>query len=69
MKSLVGLHGGEINVQSKVDEGTTVTVALAADVHAAGGEAVQQYRDADAGAALRIARPSPSGEEKCLESY
>jgi two-component system, cell cycle sensor histidine kinase DivJ len=28
VKSLVGLHGGEINVQSTVDEGTTVTVAL-----------------------------------------
>jgi cell cycle sensor histidine kinase DivJ len=28
VKSLVALHGGEINVQSKVDEGTTVTVAL-----------------------------------------
>ena len=28
VKSLVGLHGGEMNVQSTVDEGTTVTVAL-----------------------------------------
>jgi two-component system, cell cycle sensor histidine kinase DivJ len=28
VKSLVGLHGGEINVQSRIDEGTTVTVAL-----------------------------------------
>jgi cell cycle sensor histidine kinase DivJ len=28
VKGLVGLHNGEINVQSKVDEGTTVTVAL-----------------------------------------
>jgi cell cycle sensor histidine kinase DivJ len=28
VKSLVGLHAGEITVQSKVDEGTTVTVAL-----------------------------------------
>src|ERR1700719_535794 len=28
VKSLVGLHGGEMSVQSKVDEGTTVTVAL-----------------------------------------
>ena len=28
VKSLVGLHGGEINVQSKLGEGTTVTVAL-----------------------------------------
>ena len=28
VKGLVGLHHGEMSVQSKVDEGTTVTVAL-----------------------------------------
>jgi cell cycle sensor histidine kinase DivJ len=28
VKSLVGMHAGEMSVQSKVDEGTTVTVAL-----------------------------------------
>ncbi len=28
VKSLVGLHGGEITVQSRIDEGTTVAVAL-----------------------------------------
>jgi two-component system, cell cycle sensor histidine kinase DivJ len=28
VKSLVGLHGGEMTVQSKVDQGTTVKVAL-----------------------------------------
>jgi cell cycle sensor histidine kinase DivJ len=28
VKSLIGLHGGELTVQSKIDEGTTVTVAL-----------------------------------------
>ena len=28
MKGLVGLHHGEMNVQSKVGEGTTVSVAL-----------------------------------------
>jgi cell cycle sensor histidine kinase DivJ len=28
VKSLVGLHGGELTVRSKIDEGTTVTVAL-----------------------------------------
>ena len=28
VKSLVGLHAGEMSVQSRVDEGTTVTVAL-----------------------------------------
>src|SRR6202790_1266821 len=28
VKSLVGVHGGEITVQSRIDEGTSVTVAL-----------------------------------------
>jgi cell cycle sensor histidine kinase DivJ len=28
VKSLVGMHAGEMSVQSKIDEGTTVTVAL-----------------------------------------
>ncbi len=28
VKSLVGLHGGEMTVQSKLEEGTTVTIAL-----------------------------------------
>jgi cell cycle sensor histidine kinase DivJ len=28
VKSLVGLHAGEMTVQSKLDEGTTVTVML-----------------------------------------
>ena len=28
VKSLVGLHGGELAVRSKIDEGTTVTVSL-----------------------------------------
>jgi len=28
VKSLIGMHAGEMSVQSKVDEGTTVTVAL-----------------------------------------
>jgi two-component system, cell cycle sensor histidine kinase DivJ len=31
VKSLVGLHNGEMNVQSTVGEGTTVTVALPLD--------------------------------------
>jgi cell cycle sensor histidine kinase DivJ len=28
VKSLVGMHGGEMNVQSRLDEGTTITIAL-----------------------------------------
>ena len=29
--SLVGLHGGDMNVQSRLDEGTTITIALPVD--------------------------------------
>ena len=36
-------------------------------VHAAGPAALQQYRDADTGAAIRNARTSSSGEETCLD--
>jgi cell cycle sensor histidine kinase DivJ len=28
VKSLVGMHGGEMQVQSRIDEGTTVTITL-----------------------------------------
>ena len=28
VKSLVNLHGGEMSIESKLDEGTTVTIAL-----------------------------------------
>jgi len=35
VKSLVAMHGGDMSVQSKVDEGTTVTVALPLTSHAA----------------------------------
>jgi cell cycle sensor histidine kinase DivJ len=31
VKSLVGMHGGEMRVQSRVGEGTTVTIALPLD--------------------------------------
>ena len=50
VKGLVGLHGGEMNVQSRLGEGTTVTVALAARLCAA-ADAFKQCRDAEAGAA------------------
>ena len=66
VKGLVGLHDGEISVQSKLGEGTTVTVALPLDFAPPLG-AFKQHRDAEAGAATRIAGPSPSGEETCLD--
>jgi cell cycle sensor histidine kinase DivJ len=31
VKSLVGMHGGEMQVQSRIDEGTTITIALPLD--------------------------------------
>ena len=66
VKSLVGLHGGEMTVQSKLDEGTTVTVALPL-AFTPPRAAVEQCRNADAGAAIGTARSNPSGEEKCLD--
>ena len=56
VKSLVGLHAGEMNVHSKIGEGTTVTVALPLEFVDAGAQAVEQYRDAHAGAAIRRPR-------------
>ena len=69
VKSLVGLHGGEMTVQSKIDEGTTVTVALPLTFTPQAAQHLKQYRDADAGVAIRHPRASPSGEEKCLEKF
>ena len=57
VKGLVELHGGEMTVQSKVDEGTRVTVACRWRSAAKARAAVQQHRDADA--ALRSA-PGPA---------
>ena len=53
VKSLVGLHGGELTVQSKLDEGTTVTVALPL-AFAPAPRAVKQYRNADACTAIAV---------------
>ncbi len=66
VKSLVGLHAGELTVQSKIGEGTTVTVALPL-AFAAGARAIKQYCNARAGVAIRNPGPGSSGEEKCLD--
>ena len=66
VKSLVGLHAGEMTVQSKIDEGTTVTVALPLAFAPVAG-AIKQYRHADAGSAIRNPGTTLSGEEKCLD--
>ena len=59
VKGLVGLHDGEMSLQSKVGEGTTVTVALplAFTPPRGGGN---QCRDAETRAAIRTARTRPS---------
>ena len=71
MKSLVGLHDGEMNVQSRVGEGTTVTVALPLDF--AADRCTPSSNIATLKPALRsgFARDQDcqSGEEKCLEAY
>ena len=60
VKSLVALACRRDDVQSKIDEGTTVTVALplAFTPSAGASRAIKQYRDADAGVAIRDPRPS-----------
>ena len=58
VKSLVGLHGGEMTVQSRIDEGTTVTVALPLSFEPPACATLKQYRDAHAGVAIRNPRPS-----------
>ena len=73
VKSLVGLHSGEMTVQSKVDEGTTVTVALPLaftrpEVPEPENKITTLTPLASAsGIHDRIAGPDRSGEEKCLE--
>ncbi len=70
VKSLVALHAGELAVQSKIDEGTTVTVALPLMFTAQDSRVIrllEQYRDAHASGATRDPGASPPGEEKCLE--
>ena len=70
VKSLVGLHAGEMNVQSKLDEGTTVTVALPLAFTPQAGQPssnIATLTPALRSRATGTPRPSPSGEEKCLE--
>ncbi len=66
VKSLVGLHSGEMTVQSRIDEGTTVTVALPLAFTPL-AEQPSKYRNAHASTAVRTIRSSPSGEKKCLD--
>ncbi len=61
VKSLVGLHAGEMNVQSKLDEGTTVTVALPL---AFTPKAEQPSNIATLTPALRSTTPEPSHQVK-----
>ena len=63
VKSLVALHGGEMTVQSKLDEGTTVTVALPLAFTPPRDAAVEQYRNAQSRAS-RSGSSRPSQQVK-----
>jgi cell cycle sensor histidine kinase DivJ len=59
VKSLVSLHGGEMSIESKLDEGTTVTVALPinpAAANATGGNVtpLSPSRSAQAGQVIQV---------------
>ena len=62
VKSLVALHGGELNVQSKVDEGTTVTVVLPRVFSKAGAE--HQNNVATLTPSVRSAKQDQSSQVK-----
>ena len=68
VKSLIALHGGELTVQSKIDEGTTVTVAL--PLAFSKPEVPQPGSNVATLTPALLARSAgtdTSGEEKCLE--
>ena len=69
VKSLVGLHGGEMTVQSKIDEGTTVTVALPLAFTPPAREPSSNIATLTPSSRSDISRPSPPGEEKCLDRF
>ncbi len=58
VKSLVGLHAGEIDRTKQDRRRHHRDRRVAAGVYGAGAAAIQQYRDADAGVAIRTPRPS-----------
>jgi len=62
VKSLVALHGGELTVQSKVDEGTTVTVVLPRVFAKAGAE--HQNNVATLTPSVRSAKQDQSSQVK-----
>ena len=68
MKSLVGLHAGEMTVQSKLDEGTTVTVALPLAFTPKAEQPASNIATLTPASRSATPEPSPSGEEKCLET-
>jgi cell cycle sensor histidine kinase DivJ len=62
VKSLVGLHAGEMTVQSKIDEGTTVTVALPLTFTPPGREPSSNI--ATLNPAVRAGTPEPTYQVK-----
>ena len=71
VKRLVTLHGGDLIVQSKLDEGTTVTATLPLTFTPSklrpNSESVRQYCHANPSVPIVDPKLSPSGEKKCLE--
>lgn len=63
VKSLVAMHGGEMTVQSQIDEGMTVTVALPMVFT----PPAEKSRNIAKLAPVRAEAQALSGEEKCLD--
>ena len=67
VKSLVALHAGEMTVQSKIDEGTTVTVALPLAFTPPAQQPSSNIATLTPALRSGPSRPVSSGEEKCLD--
>ena len=65
VKSLVALHDGEMTVQSRVGEGTTISVALPLIFTPPAEQPANNV--ATLPQAPRPAQQNPAGEEKCLK--
>ena len=67
VKSLVALHSGEMSVQSKIDEGTTVTVALPLAFTPKAEQPSSNIATLTPALRLPAQNQAQSGEEKCLD--
>jgi len=60
------LHGGEMTVQSRIDEGTTVAIALPLVFTPPAEQPASNIATLNPGARTRTSGQNVSGEEKCL---